>query len=134
MSNIIKEDIIQKGKRLTIKTLCPCLKQRPGSLHCGYYICCMMSNTSAYRRHPNLWKEELDTKRDVYKDDELLGLVGDLCSFIIDQVPGGKSYGGGEAKCNKYVSNISATSVLMARSSPTILVSSILFDPIDLVN
>jgi hypothetical protein len=31
-----------------------CLKQRPGSLHCGYYICCMMSNTSAYRRHPNL--------------------------------------------------------------------------------
>jgi len=36
--------------------------------------------------------------------------------------------------CNKYVSNIYATSSLMARSSPTILVSSILFDLIDLVN
>jgi hypothetical protein len=24
--------------------------------------------------------------RDVYKDDELLGLVGDLCGFIIDEI------------------------------------------------
>jgi hypothetical protein len=24
--------------------------------------------------------------RDIYKDDELLGLVGDLCGFIIDEI------------------------------------------------
>ena len=28
----------------------------------------------------------MDRTRDVYKDDELLGLVGDLCGFIIDEV------------------------------------------------
>ena len=29
-----------------------CVKQKPGSLHCGYYVCTMMSNTGPYRRHP----------------------------------------------------------------------------------
>ena len=28
----------------------------------------------------------MDMTRDIYKDDELLGLVGDLCGFIIDEV------------------------------------------------
>jgi hypothetical protein len=32
------------------------------------------------------WLEEKGKKRDVYRDDELLELVGDLCSFIIDHV------------------------------------------------
>ena len=31
-------------------TQCP--KQKPESLHCGYYICSIMSNTTTYRRHP----------------------------------------------------------------------------------
>jgi hypothetical protein len=31
-------------------TWCP--KQKLESLHCGYYVCIMMSNTGAYRRHP----------------------------------------------------------------------------------
>ena len=29
-----------------------CAKQKPGSLHCGYYVCNMISNTGTYRRHP----------------------------------------------------------------------------------
>lgn len=60
-------------------------------------------------------------------------------------MPGGKSCGGGEANnrvqqvrlqhfSTSDVSNISATSLLMDRSSPTILVSSILLDLIDLIN
>ncbi|XP_021316392.1 uncharacterized protein LOC110435287 [Sorghum bicolor] len=74
------------NSELAIKTLCASLKQRPGSNHCGYYICCMMSNTSAYTRHPNLWKEYKDKRRNLIKEDELLGLVGDLCNFIIDEI------------------------------------------------
>ena len=29
-----------------------CPKQKLGSVHCGYYACSMMSNTTTYRRHP----------------------------------------------------------------------------------
>ena len=29
-----------------------CSKQKPESLHCGYYVCTLMSNTGTYRRHP----------------------------------------------------------------------------------
>ena len=115
---------------LSIKTLCAvsvtyfstplhgyqntqCPKQKPGSVHCGYYICSIMSNTGAYRRHPlrvslNIftrciktsymvwntkpklillqWKEEKEMKRDPYKDDQHLELVGDLCNFILDPI------------------------------------------------
>ena len=31
-------------------------------------------------------KEEKEMKRDPYKDDQLLELVGDLCNFILDQI------------------------------------------------
>ena len=37
---------------LQIETKFP--KQRPGSLHCGYYVCAFISNTKGYRRHPEL--------------------------------------------------------------------------------
>lgn len=30
--------------------------------------------------------DEKGKKRDVYKDDELLELVGDVCNFIMDEV------------------------------------------------
>ena len=32
------------------------------------------------------WKEEKQMKRDPYKDEQLLELVGDLCNFILDQI------------------------------------------------
>ncbi|XP_066357512.1 uncharacterized protein [Miscanthus floridulus] len=41
-----------RKEKLAIKTLCACPKQKPGSVRYGYYICSMMSNTGAYRRHP----------------------------------------------------------------------------------
>ncbi|XP_066364531.1 uncharacterized protein [Miscanthus floridulus] len=40
----------EREPNLCVKTLCACPKQKPGSVHCGYYICTLMSNSSAYKR------------------------------------------------------------------------------------
>ncbi|XP_066341111.1 uncharacterized protein [Miscanthus floridulus] len=69
-----------------VKTLCACPKQKPGSLHCGYYTCIMMSTIGGYSRNPNLLEKDKDTRRNPYKNDELLEMVGDLCNFIMDQI------------------------------------------------
>lgn len=71
---------------MEVKTRCSFPKQRIGSLHCGYYVCAFMSTTSAYRKHPSLYLQEKNQQRDVYKDDQLLELVGDLCNFIMDNI------------------------------------------------
>ncbi|XP_066373262.1 uncharacterized protein [Miscanthus floridulus] len=41
-----------RKEKLAIKILCACPKQKHESVQCGDYICSMMSNTGAYRRHP----------------------------------------------------------------------------------
>ncbi|XP_066336100.1 uncharacterized protein [Miscanthus floridulus] len=75
-----------RKKKLYVKTLCACPKQKPGSLHCGYYTCIMMSIIGGYNRNSNLLEKDKDTRRNPYKDDELLEMVDDLCNFIMDQI------------------------------------------------
>ncbi|XP_066340325.1 uncharacterized protein [Miscanthus floridulus] len=75
-----------RKEKLYVKTLCACPKQKPRSLHCGYYTCIMMSTIGGYNRNPNLLEKDKDTRRNPYKDDELLAMVGDFCNFIMDQI------------------------------------------------
>ncbi|XP_066392050.1 uncharacterized protein [Miscanthus floridulus] len=75
-----------RKEKFYVKTLCACPKQKPRSLHCGYYTCIMMSTIGGYNRNPNLLEKDKDTRRNPYKDDELLEMVGDLCNFIMDQI------------------------------------------------
>ncbi|XP_066396090.1 uncharacterized protein [Miscanthus floridulus] len=45
-----------RKEKLYVKTLCACPKQKPRSLHCGYYTCIMMSTIGGYNKNPNLIK------------------------------------------------------------------------------
>ena len=52
--NLLKYSITLLSKALLNIFICEtqCPKQKPRSLHCGYYVCSIMSNTTTYRRHP----------------------------------------------------------------------------------
>ncbi|XP_066355428.1 uncharacterized protein [Miscanthus floridulus] len=64
-----------RKEKLYVKTLCACPKQQSRSLHCGYYTCIMMSTIGGYNRNPNLLEKDKDTRRNPYKNDELLEMV-----------------------------------------------------------
>jgi hypothetical protein len=50
-------------------------------------LCLHMLTVFIYAHYVLLqWQEEKGMRADSYKDDNLLELVGDLCSFIMDQI------------------------------------------------